>query len=90
MVVKQIVHSPEINYLDWTILHTFLFEQLLKNNTVGGNAPKQILVLRAFKELGGMGVCGNHSKWLQLRPCKIWCRSLRKKHLFRVFCFFEI
>ena len=28
-----------------------------------------------------MGVCGNHWKYLQLRSCKIWCKSVRK-HLF--------
>ena len=29
-----------------------------------------------------MGVCGNHWKWLQLRACKTWWKSVRK-HLFR-------
>ena len=23
----------------------------------------------------GLGVCGNHRKWLQLRTCKIWCKN---------------
>ena len=25
-----------------------------------------------------MGVCGKHWKWLQLRSCNTWCKSLRK------------
>ena len=30
-----------------------------------------------------MGVCGNHWKRLQLRSCKICCKSVKQKHLFR-------
>ena len=30
-----------------------------------------------------MGIYENHWKLLQLRSCKLWCKSVRKKHLFR-------
>ena len=33
-----------------------------------------------------MGVCGNHWKWLQLRSCKICCKSIRKT-IISGFCF---
>ena len=31
-----------------------------------------------WRAYGGMGVCGNHWKWLQRRPCKILCKSVWK------------
>ena len=33
--------------------------------------------LARFRSLGGLGVCGNHRKCLQLLACKIWCKSVR-------------
>ena len=45
--------------------------------------------------LGGLGVCGDHKKWLQLRACKIWCEAVRETlKLFRDqqvfdFCYFQ-
>ena len=34
-----------------------------------------------------MGVCGNHWKWLQLRSCKLWCKSVRKTLISRPYFF---
>ena len=34
---------------------------------------KNIEVFRSF------GNCGNHRKWLQLRACKTWCKTVRNK-----------
>ena len=47
-------------------------------------------ILGRFKGLGGMGVCGNHAKWLQLRACKIWWISVRKTPVSWPNYFFEI
>ena len=34
--------------------------------------------LGRVKGLGELGVCGNHKKWLQLRACKTWYKSVGK------------
>ena len=43
-----------------------------------GNAKSKLKWLGRFRSLGGLGVCRSHRQWLQLRACKIWCKSVRK------------
>ena len=35
-----------------------------------------------FRGLGGLGVCGNDRKCIQLRACRLWCNSVRKTSYF--------
>ena len=42
------------------------------------NAKSKLKCLGRFRSLGGLGVCRNHRKWLQLRAFKIWCKPVRK------------
>ena len=60
-----------------------------KNRIFGKMSKSKSLFLGRFKGLGGMGVCGKHWKWSQLRACKIWWTSVRKTPVSRPYYFFD-
>ena len=45
------------------------------------NTTSKLKLLCRFRGLGGLGVCGNHRKLLQLRACQLWCKSVRKTNI---------
>ena len=43
--------------------------------------------LGRFRGLGGLGLCGNHRKRIELRACKIWSRSVPGTSVLRLYTF---